>query len=79
MTQSSPFAGRLQNHRRLSGRVGGGPNMPAAYLMLPDAAPGQSAAKAVETAAIKALVAAGFGMLSTVDARGRQMPAGLSC
>lgn len=52
--------------------------MPAAYLMVPDAAPGQSAAKAVETAAIKALVAAGFGMLSTADSRGRQMPAGLS-
>lgn len=52
--------------------------MPAAYLQLPNDAPGQSAAKAIETAAIKLLQAEGFGMLSTVDARGRQTPVGLS-
>lgn len=52
--------------------------MPAAYLVLPQTAPGQSAAKAVETAAIKLLGQEGFAMISTVDACGRQMPRGLN-
>ncbi len=52
--------------------------MPAAFLVLPEVAPGQSAAKAVETAAIKLLAAEGFGMLSTADARGRQLPSALA-
>lgn len=72
------LAGRLRSHRGMSGRVSGGPSMPAAFLMLPEGAPGQSAAKAVERAAIKALQAEGFAMLSTADSHGRQMPAGLS-
>lgn len=71
-------AARLRTHRAASGRVGGGRNMPAAFLVLPEVAPGQSAAKAVETAAIKLLAAEGFGMLSTADARGRQLPSALA-
>lgn len=68
-------AARLKTHKsRSRGLVKGGPELEAAYVVLPTEAGGKSAAKTVEALAIKNLTAQGLPMLSTSDSRNKRSP-----